>query len=244
MRTRAPRVDAGGSVQVLPEVEQDVDHARSHLPRGRQRADVVAIADDLPLAPAEGTIDRQRQPDREPVHAPTGPARLVPLHDEVAVILLDGEVDHAESIDRRPPDGAPERPEHPRRSERRKPGTARIVTCRGYRGSTFARVSCGIERRPRGFRPAPFRAPPHLFAVWRGSRSCCLPADLIPRMSRLSAPTASGCAATTRLDSADVQARSCPAEECRGGPAATGSRFALVAPGGPEAQRREFTSEM
>src|SRR5579871_1094779 len=68
-----------------------------------------------------------------------------------------------------------------------RPGTARMVTCNGYRGSTFARVSCGIDGRPRGFRPAPFRAPPHLLATGSCSRSCRLPADLIPRMPRLSA---------------------------------------------------------
>jgi hypothetical protein len=77
---------------------------------------VVAIADDLPLA-AEDAINGERQPDGEPVHAATGSARLIPLDDEVPVVLLDGEVDHAKSIDRRSRDGAPERPEHPDRSE-------------------------------------------------------------------------------------------------------------------------------
>jgi hypothetical protein len=101
---------------MLPEVEQRVDHARSHLPRRRERTNVVAIADDLALA-AEDAVDGERQPDGEPVHAATGTARLIPLDDEVPVVLLDGEVDHAESIDRRPPDGASERPEHPGRSE-------------------------------------------------------------------------------------------------------------------------------
>jgi hypothetical protein len=79
------------------------------------------------------------------------------------------------------------------------PGVARIVTWSGYRGSTFDRVSCGIEGRPRGFRPAPFRAPPHLLATWRGNRSCRLGPDLIPRMSHLSARTASGCVAPADL---------------------------------------------
>jgi hypothetical protein len=77
---------------------------------------VVAIADDLPLA-AEDAIDGQRQSDGEPVHAATGAACLIPLDDEVPVVLLDGEVDHPESIDRRPPDGASERPEHAGRPE-------------------------------------------------------------------------------------------------------------------------------
>jgi hypothetical protein len=101
---------------MLPEVEQHVDHARSHLPRGRERTDVVAITHDLPLA-TEGAIDGERQPDGEPVHAAAGTPRLIALDDEVPVIMLDREMDDAESIERRPRDGAPERPEHSRRSE-------------------------------------------------------------------------------------------------------------------------------
>jgi hypothetical protein len=101
---------------MLPEVEQHVDHARPHLTRCGEGTDVVAIANDLPLA-AKDAIDGERQPDGEPVHAATGSARLIPLDDEVPVVLLDGEVDHAESIDRRPPDGASERPEHAGRPE-------------------------------------------------------------------------------------------------------------------------------
>jgi hypothetical protein len=84
---------------VLSEVQQNVDHARSHLPRCRQRADVVAVTDDPSPTTAEGAIDRERQPDGEPMHAAPGPARLVPLDDEVPVILLDGEVNHPEPVD-------------------------------------------------------------------------------------------------------------------------------------------------
>jgi len=140
MWTRAPRVDAGGRAEVLPEVEKHVHHARSHLPRRRERPDVVPIANDPPLAAAERAVDRERQPDGEPVHAAPGASRLIPFDDEVPVILLDGEVDDAESIDRRPRDGAPERPEHPRRSERRKP--------RHRSDGDLHRVS-GIDPRPR-----------------------------------------------------------------------------------------------
>jgi hypothetical protein len=102
-------------VEVLPEVEQHVDHARSHLPWRLERTDVIAIADDVSLA-AERAIDSERQPDGEPVHAATGAARLIPLDDEVPMVLLDREVNHPKVIDRRPPDGTPERPENPRRS--------------------------------------------------------------------------------------------------------------------------------
>jgi hypothetical protein len=37
---------------------------------------VVAIADHLPLAPAERAVDGERQPDGQPVHAATSPPRL------------------------------------------------------------------------------------------------------------------------------------------------------------------------
>jgi hypothetical protein len=74
---------------------------------------VIPVADDLASA-AEGAVDRERQPDGEPVHPSAGAARLIPLDDEVSVILLDRKVDHPKAIDRRPRDGAPERAEDPR----------------------------------------------------------------------------------------------------------------------------------
>ena len=74
---------------------------------------MIPVADDLPSA-AEGAVDRERQSDGEPVHAAAGAARLIPLDDEVPVVLLDRKVDHPKAIDRRPRDGAPERAEHPR----------------------------------------------------------------------------------------------------------------------------------
>src|SRR6266498_4362339 len=67
------------------------------------------------------------------------------------------------------------------RSEGR-PGVARTVTCTGYRGSILRLVTCGIEGRPRGFRPAPLRAPPHVLAAASGSRICRVRPDLIARM--------------------------------------------------------------
>jgi hypothetical protein len=98
MRSRASRIDAGGRAEVLPEVEQHVDHTRAHLAGRRQGAGVVPIADDLPFA-SEDAVDGQRQSNRQPVHAATGTARLVPLDDEVPVVLLDREVNYPEAID-------------------------------------------------------------------------------------------------------------------------------------------------
>ena len=88
------------------------------LSRRRQRPRVVAVANHLPFAP-ERAIDRERQPDGEPVHAPAGAAGLVALDDEVAVVLLDREMDHPEPVEGRARDGAAERPEHAGRAEGR-----------------------------------------------------------------------------------------------------------------------------
>ena len=114
MRLAVPcGIDAGGRAEVLAEVEEHVNHAGPHVPRRRERSRVIPVAHDLPSA-AEGAVDRERQPDGEPVHTAAGAARLIALDDEVPVILLDRKMDHTKAIDRRPRDGAPERPEHPR----------------------------------------------------------------------------------------------------------------------------------
>ena len=102
-----------------------------------------------------------------------------------------------ESIDRCPPDGASECPEHPP-IWCRKPGRCSIVTCSGYQGRPLlagrAASKVGLAASPR-----PFRAPPHLLATSSSNRSCRLRPDLIPRMSHLSARTASGCVAPADL---------------------------------------------
>ena len=103
---------------MFPKVEKHVDHARPHLSRRRQWSGVIPIAHDLPLS-SEGAVDGERQSNREPVHATAGTARLIPLDDEVAMILLDREVDHPEVIDRRPRDGASECSEDAWRTKRR-----------------------------------------------------------------------------------------------------------------------------
>jgi hypothetical protein len=95
-----------------------MDHARPHLSRVRQWSGVVPIADDLPPA-SQDAVDGERQSNREPVHATAGTARLISLDDEVAVVLPDREVDHAEVIDRRPRDGESECSEYAWRTKRR-----------------------------------------------------------------------------------------------------------------------------
>src|SRR6185503_1456611 len=88
MRTRASRIDARGRAEVFSKVEQHVDHAGPHLPGRLERPNVIAVADDLPLA-SKHAVDGERQSDREPMHAATSAAWLVSLDDEVAMVLLN-----------------------------------------------------------------------------------------------------------------------------------------------------------
>jgi len=97
---------------MFAEVEKHVDEAGPHLSRRGERSGVIPVPHNPSLA-AQRPVDGQRQSDREAVHAAAGPAWLVPLDDEVPVVLLDRKVDHAKAIDGRPRDGAPERRKHP-----------------------------------------------------------------------------------------------------------------------------------
>ena len=146
------------------------------LPRRREWSGVIAIADDLPLA-AEDTVDRERESDREPVHAPAGATGLVPLDDEVPVVLLDREVDHPEAIDRRPRDGAPERFEYARGAKRGQP-------CRCSDGDLHgvARVNLGSGDVRHG-RPAARLSACPLASASPGSRSRERQPQLPPRSS-------------------------------------------------------------
>ena len=199
MWTRAPGVDDRGCAEMLPEVEQHVDHAGSHLPRRRQRTNVVPISDDLPPA-AEDAIDGERQADGEPVHAAAGTARLIPLDDEVSVILLDGEVNHPESIERGLPDGTSERPEHPGRSERREPGRCSDRDLQRVSGVDLRPRVVGHRRSASRFssRPLSCTTPP----ARRLERQPQLPSSsrLDSAHVPLSARTASGCAARADLN--------------------------------------------
>ena len=58
------------------------------LSRRRELSRVIPVADDLTFA-AKGAVDRERQPDGQTVNAAAGAACLIPLDDEVPVILLD-----------------------------------------------------------------------------------------------------------------------------------------------------------
>ena len=212
MGPRAPRVDARGGTEVLPEVEQHVHHARPHLSRRREWSGVIPIADDPPLA-AEDAVDGERQSNREPVHAAAGTARLIALDDEVAVVLLDREVNHPEAIDRRPRDGASERSEHAWRAKRRQAGRCsdgdlhRVARVHLGSGDVRHRRSAArLSARPLAS-PAPGSGrrerQPHL------PRSSRLDSAHVP----FSARVASGCVARS-FDSADVRVGRCPVRGC------------------------------
>ena len=119
VRPRAPGVDARRRAQVLSEVEQHVDHADPHLPGRRERPRVIAIAYDGSLA-AEAPVHGERQSDRQAVNAAAHTSRIVTFDDEVAVVLLDGEMNDPKPVERCAGDGPLDGREHPRRAERRK----------------------------------------------------------------------------------------------------------------------------
>ena len=183
VRARAARINARGGAEVLSEVEQHVDHARPHVPRRRERSGVIPIADDLPFA-AEGAVDRERQPDASPCTPPRARRASSPSTMKCPwSCWIEKWITRKRSTDAR----AMARRSAPNtRGDRSdgSPGVARIVTCTGRRGSILGRVTWGIEGRPRGFRPAPLRAPPQVLAAASGSRICRVRPGLIPRMFR------------------------------------------------------------
>jgi hypothetical protein len=216
VRSRAAWVNARWCAEMLSKVEQHVDHARPHLPRRRQRANVIAIADDLPLA-AQHAVDRERHSNGESVHAATGAARLIALDDEVPVVLLNRKVDHTESIERRSSDGASERAEHPRGSKRRKPGrgsdrdlqrVSRLDLC--SRGVRHRRSASRLSPRPLS-RTTPF--PCHLERQLDLPPSCRFDSAHVP----LVGADCVGLRGSDALDSADVPSGSPAGRHARGG---------------------------
>ena len=164
-------------------------------------AGVKAVADDLAFAP-ERAVNGERQPNGQPVHAPTGAAGLVALDHEVAVVLLD-----SKGITRNPSTDAramARRSAPNTRGERNdgSPGVPRMVTCTGYRGLTFAREVVRHRRTAARLSPGALRAPPHSRATPRGNGqlppSCRLDSAHVP----LSAWTAEGCVVKRRTTAA------------------------------------------
>ncbi len=89
----AARIDRGRGAEVLPEVEQHVDHSDPHLARGGEPARVVPIRPDGARA-ACGAVDGPRAADGQPLKAAPERQGDVRFDEQVHVIGLDREVNH------------------------------------------------------------------------------------------------------------------------------------------------------
>jgi hypothetical protein len=100
---------------------------------------VIPVADDLASA-TERAVDRQRQPDGEPMHAAAGAARFVPSTMKCPwSCWIEKWITRKRSTDAR----AMARRRAPKTRDERSdgsPGAARIVIWTGHRGSSFGRV--------------------------------------------------------------------------------------------------------
>src|SRR4051812_39421952 len=79
---------------------------------------MVAIAPDLP-APPERAVDRQGDPDGQTLNAAAERAAPVAFDEQMDVVLLDREVNHAKRLPAGAGDGAANRREHTRGAQRR-----------------------------------------------------------------------------------------------------------------------------
>jgi hypothetical protein len=84
-------------VRVLPVVLEDVDESIPHRPGRREIAGVVPVAPDGATTP-EHTIHALCDADRESLHTTRERGCGVGLDDQVHVVALDGEGDHAERV--------------------------------------------------------------------------------------------------------------------------------------------------
>jgi hypothetical protein len=82
---------------MLAEVQQHVDQARAHFARRRQGTGVISVGEQA-SSPTHQPIDRQGNADGEPSDAiPQGDV-FVSFDEQVNVVLLYREVNHAEAF--------------------------------------------------------------------------------------------------------------------------------------------------
>jgi hypothetical protein len=105
-RTAAPAVEpsrrrawieAASCTNVFPEIVQHVDERIPYLTWRPQQAGVIPVAPDAAMAP-ERAVDGLRHADREPSHAAFEARRLIRLHQQVQMVGLNTEVQHAKSL--------------------------------------------------------------------------------------------------------------------------------------------------
>jgi hypothetical protein len=90
------RRDAVALAPVLARVEKDVGQRVSHLARGLQHMQVVAVGEDWTAA-AEGPVDRPGEPGTDRLHPAGEVARIRGLDEKVHVVSLEGIVNDAEA---------------------------------------------------------------------------------------------------------------------------------------------------
>jgi hypothetical protein len=168
-RSGAVMVDGGESAEVLAEVEQHIHEGEAHLARCSKGAGVIAPAPDRP-ASAAGAVDGAGAADGQALQTADQRRGRVCLDDEVQVISLHGELNHAKRLPARFCERAGEPAVHrygPERryaesgAERDVDGVPRIVPGRGLCG--------GPGRSFAGLRPAPLRRPPQVEGTGRSS---------------------------------------------------------------------------
>jgi len=124
---RRAGIASGHGAEMLPEIHQDVHEGVAHGAWRRESAGVIPVTEDASSAP-ECVIHRTRYPDGQSSKATCQAGPVCSLCDEVDVVLLDAELDHAEpTARRRRARGSYHREESAERKQRRA-STARRVT--------------------------------------------------------------------------------------------------------------------
>ena len=179
-RRRRAGIQSAFSRGVLLTISQDIDQRKPDRARRGQRPRVIAVPEDG-SAPPERAVHRTREADHETAQAVPQRMGVVGLDDEMEMVILRAEMDHAKPRWEAAPSALRTAGKTRAARRQRTTGPQRSVTCTGHEAMCAGRVQCGTPgRRPGvGFRPAPRRRPPQVRGD--GSDSCKERATLIQR---------------------------------------------------------------
>jgi hypothetical protein len=107
-------------MEVFAKIEEHVDERRPHLTRGPQVKGVVAVA-PYPAFPVARAVEGARATNGQPLGAPGQGEGPVRLDDEVDVVGLHREVEHAKKVLAGLRQSAPNLSKYLRRAKRGKP---------------------------------------------------------------------------------------------------------------------------
>src|SRR5579859_2225689 len=126
----AARIKPSHALDVLAPVHDDVDDRVSHFPRRSNVARVVPISPESPPS-ADQPVDTPGHAHRKSTDAACNGNLVVRLDEQVNVVVLHGEVNHAKPCPRRAPDRSPNFEEHDLLPQaRRPPARAKRHVCR------------------------------------------------------------------------------------------------------------------